>query len=93
MPKARNSYELNRGLGPTDDLLSPVWTLRLFPILSLLALCLALWVFRFGIAHNSCLLFAAMMLGPVILLSWQMSAFTLRRPAERSDVEDRPITR
>ncbi len=92
MPSPGTTYETKTGFGPAQDLFSPVWTLRLFPSLALLSLALALFAFRTGLLHNSCLLFAALLLGPVLRLAFAITSFTLRRPYDSTNVENLPIT-
>lgn len=78
---------------PPDDLLSPIWTLRLFPPVVLIAIALSELVFKSGALHGGLIGFACGLLIPFCYICFGITSITMRKDQTRSDVEYLPITR
>lgn len=86
-PSPSFQYEAN-----TNDLLSPVWTLRIAPLYILISLILAMFVFRSGNVHDALLGTCAGMLIPLTFVAFQVTGITMKRDQTRSDVQDLHVT-
>ena len=76
----------------SNDLLSPVWTLRTAPACILIALTLAMFVFKSGNIHNMLLGFCIGVLLQLTLMAFQVTGLTMKRDQTRSDVQNLHIT-
>jgi hypothetical protein len=79
--------------GPTSDFRSPMWTIRLCPLISLLCIVLAETVWQTGFAHGICLGLATGQLVVLSIATFQITGLTYRNAEQPSDVQNLSITR
>jgi hypothetical protein len=72
---------------------NPLWFLRIFPIVALVCLFLALFVWKSGGTHFFCIGLAAGTLVGVIAQAFTISRVELNQDPQRSDVDNLSITR
>jgi hypothetical protein len=80
-------------VGPTADLQSPVWTLRLCPSIALVCILLAETVWKSGFAHGLCFGIAAGQLAMLCIISFQITSVTMHNPPQNSDLQELHLTR
>jgi hypothetical protein len=80
-------------LGPTSDFRSPMWTIRLCPLISLLCIVLAETVWQSGFAHGMCMGLAASQLVALSIAAFRVTNLTYRNAEQPSDVQNLHITR
>ena len=89
MPTPAPSFQYE---AQSNDLLSPVWTLRFAPASIFIALALAMLVFKAGKLHEMLLGFCIGMLLPLTLMSFQVTGLTMKHDQARSNVQDLHVT-
>lgn len=77
---------------PPEDLLSPIWTLRLFPPAILLGVILAEFVFKTGFFHGCLLGLSCGLLTSLAIVGFQITGISMRKDQTRSDVDNLRIT-
>jgi hypothetical protein len=95
MANSTSNSRLTRALnlfGPTDDLGSPLWTLRVAPLIALVALVLAETLWPTGFAHGLCLGMAIGQLAVLLLNNFLITDVSYKNNAQPSDVQDLRIT-
>jgi hypothetical protein len=78
---------------PKEEYDSPMWTLRLSPVLSVIALILAETVCKTNFWHGALLGYA---IGQLVLMSafaWQVKSITLRNPPEDAGIQQLHLSR
>ena len=89
MPTPASSFQYE---AQSNDLLSPVWTLRVAPLYIFTALLLAMFVFKSGGVHDMLLGTCAGMLIPLTFVAFQVTEITMKRDQTRSDVQNLNVT-
>ncbi len=80
-------------LGPTDDLTSPLWTLRLSPLLALIGVLLAELVWKSGHLHLFCLDLAIGQIGVLSISSFNITAVKTRKSTDDSGIQQLHLSR
>jgi hypothetical protein len=88
-----NMSKLSGLFGPTEDYRSPVWIIRVIPLIALACVILAEAVWQSGFAHGLCLGLATGQLVVLSLTSFQIANIDYKNSAQPSDVQDLRITR
>jgi len=79
--------------GPNSDYRSPLWTIRLSPLISLVCIVLAETVWQSGFKHGICLGLATGQLLILCVAAFQITGLDYRNAHQPSDVQDLHITR
>ena len=78
---------------PKDEYDSPIWTLRIAPILSLIALLLAETVCKTNFWHGILLGYVIGQLMLTSAFAWQVKKINLRNPPEDAGIQQLHLTR
>jgi len=95
-PKSDTSSKLFRLFGiywPTEDYDSPLWTLRLSPVVALISLALGETVWKSSFWHGICVGIALGQLAVICLAALQIKGITFRNPPEDAGIQQLHLTR
>ena len=77
----------------TGPVVFPIWMLRMAPAAVLVAVALAMFVFKSGNAHAVCLGFSVGMMISFVTWTWSVQEVVMKNTEQPSDVDNLSFTR